>query len=85
MRALDNRHTEPRRRRSLRRTHRGEGAPTPHEPPPAIEDELFDERRLRASGGPQDRACYGCTCGYLFEADVSTSVTCPNCGQDQAW
>ena len=26
-----------------------------------------------------------CSCGYVFEADVTTSVTCPHCGGGQAW
>ena len=49
------------------------------------EDELFDERRLRASGGPNDRAQYTCGCGFVWEADVSASVACPHCGTSQAW
>jgi hypothetical protein len=48
-------------------------------------DELADERRMRAAGGPADRAQYACVCGYVFQADVSTSVACPNCGAAQAW
>jgi DNA-directed RNA polymerase subunit RPC12/RpoP len=28
---------------------------------------------------------YTCSCGYVFEADVSTSVACPHCGTGQAW
>ena len=48
-------------------------------------DDLVDERRLRESGGPDDRAVYTCSCGYVFEADVTTSVTCPHCGTGQAW
>ena len=55
------------------------------EPAPADEDDLFDERRLRASGGPNDRAQYACGCGYVWEDDVSASVQCPNCGAAQAW
>jgi hypothetical protein len=47
--------------------------------------ELFDERRLREAGGPDDRAMYSCGCGYVFKADVSTSVACPHCGATQAW
>ena len=35
---------------------------------------------MRESGGPDDRAMYTCSCGYVFEADVTTSVTCPHCG-----
>jgi rubrerythrin len=51
----------------------------------ASEDDLFDEHRLRASGGPDDRAQYTCGCGYVWKADVSASVACPNCGASQAW
>lgn len=40
---------------------------------------------MRESGGPDDRAVYTCSCGYVFKADVSTSVTCPHCGTGQAW
>jgi hypothetical protein len=43
------------------------------------------ERRLRDAGGPDDRACYSCCCGYLFEAPVSTTVRCPHCDTLQAW
>jgi len=43
------------------------------------------ERRWREAGGPDDRAVYTCLCGYLFEAPVTASVTCPNCGAVQAW
>ncbi|WP_354697968.1 hypothetical protein DSM112329_03627 [Paraconexibacter sp. AEG42_29] len=48
-------------------------------------DPLAAERRLRSSGGPVDNATYGCGCGYVFEAPVSTGVTCPHCGTGQAW
>jgi hypothetical protein len=54
-------------------------------PPPPPSDDLADERRMRESGGPDDRAVYTCSCGYVFQADVSTSVTCPHCGAGQAW
>jgi hypothetical protein len=85
MRARLNRNTtEPRRgTRTLRRrraTGRSEPAPAPPDEP-----DLFDERRARESGGPEDHAMYTCTCGYVFEADVSTSVACPHCGANQAW
>lgn len=40
----------------------------------------------RALHGPvQDNAVYNCSCGYVFEAAVSTSVDCPHCGCGQAW
>jgi rubrerythrin len=35
--------------------------------------------------GPQDHALYACSCGYVFEAEVSTRVSCPHCGETQAW
>jgi hypothetical protein len=77
----------PRRARGI--DHR-RADPAPADPPapagaPTSGDGLFDERRLRASGGPNDRAQYTCTCGFVFQADVSTSVACPHCGSAQAW
>jgi hypothetical protein len=42
-------------------------------------------QRVRAEGGPLDRASYSCQCGYLFEAPVTTTVECPNCAAHQAW
>lgn len=53
--------------------------------PSTFHQDLADERRLRESGGPRDRATYTCACGYVFMADVSTSVACPHCGTSQAW
>jgi hypothetical protein len=41
--------------------------------------------RVRAAGGPLDQASYSCSCGYVFDAAVSTSVSCPHCGYAQAW
>jgi hypothetical protein len=32
-----------------------------------------------------DNATYGCSCGLIFEAAVSTGVRCPACGNHQAW
>lgn len=43
------------------------------------------ERRMRDAGGPDDRACYTCACGFVFVAAVSTSVQCPHCDAGQAW
>jgi hypothetical protein len=60
-----------------------ERAPEPARP--RAERNLDAERRLRSSGGPDDRAHYRCGCGYVFEASVSTSVACPHCGTGQAW
>jgi hypothetical protein len=33
----------------------------------------------------QDKALYSCTCGFVFEAEVKTAVSCPHCGAEQAW
>jgi hypothetical protein len=41
--------------------------------------------RRREGGAPQDQAIYSCSCGFVFEAHVSTSVGCPHCGGTQAW
>ena len=90
MRVRSNRQSETRHRGGLSRRKslvRREPPATPvAEPEPAAgEDDLFDERRLRASGGPNDRAQYTCGCGYVWETDVSASVACPHCGASQAW
>jgi rubrerythrin len=42
------------------------------------------ERNQRANVS-QDAALYTCSCGYIFKAEVTTSVGCPHCGTDQAW
>jgi hypothetical protein len=57
-------------------------APVEHEPAPVID---LAVARARQAGGPIDLACYTCQCGYLFTAPVSTTVSCPHCGTDQAW
>jgi rubrerythrin len=72
--------SRPRGYTELRRPHR-----LAREPQAAPAADLSDERRLREAGGPHDRATYSCVCGYVFEADVSTSVACPHCGSSQAW
>jgi hypothetical protein len=42
-------------------------------------------QRRRREPSPEDHAVYSCECGFVFEADVSTSVGCPHCGGSQAW
>ena len=88
MRVRTSRQSETRRRSGAARRgsvlRREPDAPSEPEPV-AAEDDLFDERRLRASGGPDDRAEYACGCGYVWKADVSASVACPHCGASQAW
>jgi hypothetical protein len=90
MRVRSNRQSETRRRSGPARRgsvlRRDPAVPSVDEPDPAAsEDDLFDERRLRASGGPDDRAQYACGCGYVWKTDVSASVACPHCGASQAW
>jgi hypothetical protein len=60
-----------------------EVAPPPA-PPAAIEDHT-DERRHRESVACEDTAHYACSCGFQFQAPVTTSVACPHCGSGQAW
>ena len=91
MRVRSNRQSEkrlrggPSRRGSVLRREPSVAPATEPEPAQADDDELFDERRLRASGGPNDRAQYACACGFVWETDVSASVACPHCGASQAW
>jgi hypothetical protein len=54
-------------------------------PAPAVEVEHFAELRHRAAVTPEDSAHYSCSCGFQFQASVSTSVACPHCGTAQAW
>jgi hypothetical protein len=68
-------------RRHARR-HRTRPAVSTIAPVPRLDPSLA---RIREAGGPVDRASYVCQCGFLFQAPVSTSVTCPHCGCGQAW
>jgi hypothetical protein len=69
-------------RRAPSRPDRQAAAPERPAPPP---QPLGPEARVREAGGPEDRASYTCPCGMAFSALVSTSVSCPRCGTDQAW
>ncbi len=42
------------------------------------------ERNQRANVS-EDAALYSCGCGYVFKAEVTTTVGCPHCGEAQAW
>lgn len=46
---------------------------------------LAAERRMRRAGGPQDTALYHCGCGFVFDAPVTTTVSCPHCSTALAW
>jgi hypothetical protein len=52
--------------------------------PPGVEEHPA-ERRHRACVAPEDTALYTCGCGFAFQAPVTTSVACPECGAGQAW
>jgi predicted Zn-ribbon and HTH transcriptional regulator len=41
--------------------------------------------RAREASQSQDEALYRCSCGFVFSAQVSTSVHCPHCDSTQAW
>jgi hypothetical protein len=91
MRVRSRRQTKDPRRRPqgaprpavVRREDTAGRAATPRVDP--ADDDLADERRLRDSGGPHDRAQYTCSCGFVWWTDVSASVACPHCGSSQAW
>jgi predicted Zn-ribbon and HTH transcriptional regulator len=60
--------------------------------PAAVEEEAevvaeahAAERRHRESVASEDSAHYACSCGFQFQAPVTTSVACPHCGTSQAW
>lgn len=55
------------------------------QPPGARAAEHPEEDRHREAVTPEDTAHYACSCGFQFQASVSTSVTCPHCGTGQAW
>ncbi|GAC1438317.1 MAG: hypothetical protein NVSMB51_14010 [Solirubrobacteraceae bacterium] len=73
----------PLSRRQARRRSRPASVTAIETPAPSPRD--LREQRVRASGGPQDQAHYGCNCGYSFTASVGTGVACPHCGASQAW
>lgn len=77
--------TETRRPAPERRPHQALPSREAPAQAPAPAPPVTDEGRVRASGGPDDQASYSCSCGYVFEAHVSTSVACPHCGTGQAW
>jgi len=73
------------RSKTTRRVRPGRWPHVVPDPAPRPEPVHPAERRLRDAGGPDDRAVYSCGCGYLFEARVTSSVSCPHCRTVQAW
>ncbi|HEY4280839.1 MAG TPA: hypothetical protein VGM91_21660 [Conexibacter sp.] len=68
------------------RTARSQGTTTEAAPTPLLfAAQLEPPSRERDAGGPEDRARYYCHCGFVFDASVSASVSCPHCGSPQAW
>jgi hypothetical protein len=74
-------------RRPSRRRHRERSATPSRRQPDELAQRQPDmaAQRVRNAGGPVDRASYACQCGYVFAAEVSTTVECPHCGVGQAW
>jgi hypothetical protein len=70
--------------RILRRSH-VEEAPAQPTPQERCREVNGPENRERRTGGPQDQALYICRCGSAFQAVVTASVSCPHCGDMQAW
>lgn len=70
-------------RRGSRRQDHPNTSPAVEPAPPRGYDPAVE--RAREAGGPVDRASYACACGCQFRAPVSTTVSCPHCGADQAW
>jgi hypothetical protein len=66
-------------------------SPTP--PEPRLEPEVkvtrmvapVRSRRAAQLESELDRTTYSCSCGFVFQAAVLTSVACPHCGDSQAW
>jgi hypothetical protein len=75
----------PGRRRSERRHEPREPRPCPADRRAASASLEPDQRRERATPGPEDRALFSCRCGSVFQAPVTASVGCPHCGEPQAW
>ncbi|HEY6759409.1 MAG TPA: hypothetical protein VI318_07965 [Baekduia sp.] len=82
MRVRPLRPTDRRQPRTERRSHVVERPAAEEE---AEADAHFAERRHRESVASEDTAYYACSCGFQFQAPVTTSVTCPHCGTAQAW
>ena len=62
--------------------------PIETEPVAPVEIDASAVGRLRRPANTPlsgDEALYNCSCGFAFEATVSTSVACPHCGHTQAW
>jgi hypothetical protein len=68
----------PKRRASKRPARQPAPAPQPAPEPPETRD-------ARRGGGPQDEALYSCACGFVFRTAVTTAISCPHCGTEQAW
>jgi hypothetical protein len=75
--------SRPRLKRRARRIEAE--AQLPAAEPRALTPPPVQFAREREAGGPEDIACYRCSCGCIFQATVSTSVGCPHCGSTQAW
>ena len=75
------------RRRSerLRQTPRRAAEQRPAATEPTRPSMPVSQVRARRGSGPEDRALYGCECGFAWTGEVTASPSCPHCGQPQAW
>jgi hypothetical protein len=64
---------------------RRRSAPAARNHPDAGVEAVATPHRRQELGPVHDQALYSCSCGFVFEAAVSTSVGCPHCGGTQAW
>jgi rubrerythrin len=71
-----------RRTERLRQTPRRAAEHAAAEPRPTLS---APQARARRGSGPEDRALYGCECGFAWTGEVTASPSCPHCGQPQAW
>jgi predicted Zn-ribbon and HTH transcriptional regulator len=63
---------------------RSEEARRDESPGQALPSRVVDVQ-ARDHDASLDTATYNCSCGFVFDADVNTTVACPHCGLGQAW
>jgi DNA-directed RNA polymerase subunit M/transcription elongation factor TFIIS len=73
------------RRRSERPRQNPRRAAEPARPAETRPTMSVSQIRARRGSGPEDRALYGCECGFAWTGEVTASPSCPHCGQPQAW
>jgi hypothetical protein len=69
----------------VRRSADDGGARSAEAPPGESSLPTVADAQARDHDPSQDSATYSCSCGFVFDADVNTTVACPHCGLGQAW